>query len=388
MARRGRGIKSRIELRLPPFPAIPDCLGGAHCRKMPSPVIDSDSKLGGFVTRLRAASWVALDTEADSLHAYPEKVCLIQVSTTEGDELIDPLSGIHLAPLLDAFGAHELLMHGADYDLRLLRKHHDFVPKAVFDTMLASRLLGHLHFGLNNLVSEYLGVTLDKGSQKADWAQRPLTERMIQYARNDTHYLKPLSDRLRADLAEKGRTSWHQESCARLVEDCSQPRQPDPDGAWRIKGSSKLPRPGLAVLREIWHWREQEAVAANRPPYFILAHETMAALAAAAAGGKPFQDLIPRRFSDRRRHTLLDAIRRGLAVPARDLPDYPRPRGRRLTDAQKHRLGELEQRRNARAKTLGIDPTLIASRATLLDLAHDWDRYAPEMMAWQRELMK
>src|SRR5581483_6559935 len=323
----------------------------------------------------------------DSLHAYPEKVCLLQITTPDGDDLIDPLAPIDLQPLLDVFASHELIMHGADYDLRLLRKHHSFIPTAIFDTMIASRLLGDLQFGLINLVFQYLGITLDKGSQKADWARRPLTERMEEYARNDTHHLKPLADRLRAALEAKGRLTWHQESCARLIADCSQPRPADPDGVWRVKGSSKLSRPALAVLREIWQWREEEAIAANRPPYFILAHETMAILASAAVTGRPVQPLIPRRFSDRRRTGLLSAIKKGLSVPPREQPEIPRHTGRRLTDAQKRRLTELEQHRNARATELGIDPTLIASRATLLDLAQDWQRHAPDLMNWQRELM-
>ena len=95
-------------------------------------VINTDEKLAALLTTIRSADWLALDTEADSLHAYPEKVCLIQISTAAGDTLIDPLAGIDLDPLLDALNAHELIMHGADYDLRLLRKHHEFVPSADF----------------------------------------------------------------------------------------------------------------------------------------------------------------------------------------------------------------------------------------------------------------
>jgi len=351
-------------------------------------VIDSESKLGEFLTRLRVAPWIALDTEADSLHAYPEKVCLLQVSTPAGDELIDPLAGINLNPLLDTFGGHELIMHGADYDLRLLRKHHDFVPRAIFDTMLASRLLGDLQFGLTNLVTQYLGVKLDKGAQKADWARRPLTERMEIYARNDTRHLKPLADRLRAELEAKGRLSWHHESCARLIVDCSQNRQPDPDQVWRIKGSHKLSRPALAVLREVWRWRETEALAANRPPYFILAHETLVELAGVAVTDRAIEPLLPRRISDRRRETLLGAIKKGLAVPPREQPDFLRPKGRRITDAHKRRMLELQQRRDTIAGKLGIDPTLIASRSMMLDLADDWERHEAGLMNWQRELLK
>src|ERR1043166_8261400 len=119
--------------------------------------------------------WIALDTEADSLHAYPEKLCLLQISHEKGDELIDPLARMNLARLWPALAPHQLILHGADYDLRLLRKTHQFVPQSIFDNMIASRLLGDREFGLTNLVSKYLGITLEKGSQKADWARRPLT---------------------------------------------------------------------------------------------------------------------------------------------------------------------------------------------------------------------
>ena len=170
-------------------------------------VIDSEQKLAGYLPVLRSANWVAVDTEADSLHAYPEKVCLIQISTVSGDRLVDPLARMDLDPLLEALTGHELIMHGADYDLRLLRKHHEFVPSAIFDTMLAARLLGLRQFGLGHLVEKYLGVKLEKGPQKANWAMRPLTERMERYARNDTHYLKPLADRLKPELEASGRLS-------------------------------------------------------------------------------------------------------------------------------------------------------------------------------------
>ena len=131
-------------------------------------MIDTEQKLAAFLPKLRAATWVAVDTEADSLHAYPEKVCLIQISTVAGDELIDPLAKASLDPLLEALSGHELIMHGADYDLRLLLKHHEFVPSAIFDTMLAARLLGDRQFGFSTLVEKYLGVKLEKGAQKAN----------------------------------------------------------------------------------------------------------------------------------------------------------------------------------------------------------------------------
>ena len=351
-------------------------------------LIDNDQKLAALLPKLRAAQWLAIDTEADSLHAYPEKVCLIQISIAGSDVLVDPLAEINLDPLFDVFNAHELIFHAADYDLRLLEKHHQFTPSAIFDTMLAARLVGERQFGLSNLAEKFLGVKLDKGSQKADWAQRPLTERMEIYARNDTRHLKPLADKLKSALEAKGRLAWHQESCARLIEDCTRPQIVDADSVWRVKGSTILSRPALAVLRELWQWRETEAIAYCRPPFFILSHERMVDIADAAAAREPFENIIPPKMSPRRRETLLEAVKAGLAVPADKHPEILRHKFNRPSEAEFRRFRELEKIRDAHAHKLGIDPTLIASKATLGDLSRDWDAHAPELMNWQRGLLK
>ncbi len=349
-------------------------------------VIDTEEKLSALLPALRAAPWIALDTEADSLHAYPEKLCLLQVSSEGVEALVDPLAPVDLAPLLKIFHTHQLIMHGADYDLRLLRKTFDFKPSGIFDTMLAARLLGSREFGLGNLVEKYLNVKLEKGPQKADWARRPLTPRMEEYARNDTRFLKPIADLLRQELAEKGRLAWHDESCRRLIEDCSVVRTPDPDTVWRVKGSFHLAPPALAVLRELWHWREKEAVASNRPPYFVLQPEIMIAMAILAVEGRTVEHLIPKRFSPRRAATLVKAMQRGLQ--ATDRPQVIRAAHYRQTAEEKRRYHELEKKRNRRAHDLGIDPTIIASRADLVQLARVSGGDERELMSWQSELLK
>jgi ribonuclease D len=350
-------------------------------------MVDTEERLAALLPAVRAAHWVAVDTEADSLHAYPEKVCLIQVSTASGDALIDPLARIDLGPLLDALGGHELLMHGADYDLRLLRKHHEFVPGSVFDTMLAARLLGHRQFGLGHLLRNYLAVNLEKGPQKANWALRPLTERMERYARNDTRHLKPLADRLRTELEAGGRLGWHRESCARLIADSTRQRPADMDSVWRVKGSHSLGRPALAILRELWHWRDAEALAANRPPFFVLSHQALVDIAAAAAASRPVEPFLPGHLAERRRRGLSKAVARGLGLPPERHPKLLRHISRRPSEGERRRFLDLQTRRDARAAALGLDPTLIASRATLSDLAYDWDRHQSELMNWQRELL-
>jgi ribonuclease D len=349
-------------------------------------VIDSDLALTGFLPKLRAADWIALDTEADSLHAYPEKLCLIQITLGKEDFLIDPLARLELAPLWTELKKHPLILHGADYDLRLLRKNHGFVPDRIFDTMLASRLLGDREFGLANLLKKYLDVVLEKGSQKADWAKRPLTPRMEAYARNDTHHLARLAGILRDLLRQKGRLPWAEQSCDRLVAECAVPGAPNPE-AWRVKGSHKLSRASLAVLRELWRWREAEAVAANKPPFFVLSHDAMVEISAAAVEERPFEQWLPRHFSTRRREGLQKAVQAGLALSPLEHPGHLQAKCHRQTEAERRRFCALEQHRDRKAAALEIDPTLIASRATLLALAHDWETASGDLMAWQKELL-
>ena len=351
-------------------------------------MICTTADLSDFADRIRTAPWVGLDTEADSLHAYPEKLCLIQLSIPGAEVLVDPLADLHLEPLWNALDQHEIILHAADYDLRLLYHCHHFRPTTVFDTMWAARLLGDSRFGLNDLLTKDLGITLEKGSQKANWGRRPLTDKMINYALNDVRYLFELTALLRAKLAEMGRLSWLEQTCQRNIEDASAAERRNPNEIWRAKGHDKLDRLGLAILREIWHWREKDALRTGRPPFFILRHELVCSLAHVAAEKQTHRGLpIPPFLTPKRREGLVEAIKRGLAVPEADWPDHIRVRGRRMTRPELDEAEELRKLRDAHAERIGIDPTLIAAKATLFALArHDhqeWERLLP----WQRQFL-
>lgn len=350
-----------------------------------SSLIDTAEALARLAERVSCAPWIAVDTEADSLHAYPERLCLLQISLPGADELVDPLAGVDLAPLFEAMAGRELLFHGADYDLRLLSRTHGFVPARVFDTMIAATLLGEARVGLAALAERLLGARIDKHGQKANWARRPLTRQLLGYARDDTRHLEPLARVLRARLEAAGRLGWHEESCARLVEECRRPRTIDPDRVWRLAGSERLGPRGLAVLKALWHWREAEALAACRPPYFVVSHERLVELAAAASGPGPFGSRHLGALGPARSLSLRRAVEAALeAAPE----TWPQPATR---SASPRRAGgpaadRLRQRRDRVAAALGLDPSVVASRAVLDRLAADPE--APDVMEWQRALLR
>lgn len=350
-------------------------------------MISTDQELTELLPSLAHAGWLALDTEADSLHSYPEKLCLIQISVPGMDILIDPLAKMDLSPLFTILLTKQLILHGADYDLRLLNRGHSFVPQAIFDTMLAARLLGLRQFGLSDLARHYLQVQLEKGPQKANWARRPLTERMRHYAINDTRFLRTISNYQKTELETKGRLAWHAEACARLISECAQKNERDEEIVWRVKGSDRLTPPALAVLRELWQWRDQEAILAAKPPFFVMDHRTLVTLAEGAVRD-PKHLHLPPRLSPRRLAGLKSALQRGLDCPVAEHPQYLRPTGRRSTQAERLRFERLRKVRDLRAHELGLDPTVIASKATLVALSQDWEDQSARLMSWQRDILQ
>ena len=351
-------------------------------------MIDTEVHLEPLIREVNAAEWIAIDTEADSLHAYPEKLCLIQVSIPGHDVLVDPLAGMALGNFFEALNRHTLLMHGADYDMRLFKRGHDFVPRIIFDTMLAARLIGRTQFGLSALVKDYLGVELEKTSQKANWGRRPLTPKMEEYARNDTIHLEPLVSALREELGAKGREDWHRQECDRLIRDNSVIPEPDADQVWRLKGSAKLAPRALAVLRAVWHWREDEARKRNRPPFFILSPDTMVGIAVNATAGKSINDLLPRRMPDHRKFSIQKGVKASLLIEERECPDrHQAPARKHISPTEKKRFSDIQQQRDREAKKLEIDPTIIASRSTMVRLACEAEGVFWDVLPWQQELL-
>ena len=348
-------------------------------------MIQTDAQLKELLPQLEAVDRVAVDTEADSLHCYFEKLCLIQISIPGHDYLVDPLAGVDLGALADVLTKKEIVLQGADFDLRLLRRSVGFVATRVFDTVIAARLLGIRSFSLAALVEKFFGVTLPKGSQKANWARRPLPKPMAEYAMNDTHYLLPLAEKLEAGLRDRGRLDWFRQSCQRALEQAAVQRSRDDEEPWRISGAGKLGGRACAILRELWHWRDQEAQAVDRPAFHILQnHLLLRAAEQFAAGETPDY----RHFSPRRRHGFREAAERGLRLSESEWPLRPKRRGTRPTREMERAAEELRRRRDAVADEHGVEPSLIAPRGAIDAVVADESCRESLLVPWQRDLLE
>jgi ribonuclease D len=372
---------------------IPSSLDIRHSPATPRPSEDgslssnpiaTDSGLTGLLKKIDVAARVAIDTEADSLHCYREKLCLVQIGLPAGDYIVDPLANLDLAPLRSALERSEIVVHGADYDLRMLRRGLNLTASRIFDTVIAARLLGIREFSLAALVNRYFGLELPKGSQKANWAQRPLPARMAEYAINDVHYLLPLVEELETELDRHGRLDWLQQSCQRAIEQAEVQRVRDEDELWRIRGSGSLRGRAGAVLRALWQWRDKEAEVADRPPFHILQnHELLNAAVAFASGNVPDY----RHFSSRRRQAFRQAAQDAMQLPESEWPVSQRRVGRRPGSDTVRATEELRGRRDQAARELNLEPAFIAPRNTLEAITTSEARAASLLVPWQRELL-
>jgi ribonuclease D len=249
-------------------------------RHPPVPMLVAEAgALAALVERLRAETVIALDTESNSFHVYRERVCLLQISTRTEDVIVDPLS-VDVRPLGGVLcDGRETVLHGADYDVRCLKREYGWALPRLFDTMAAARRLGRTGLGLSALVEGHFGVRLSKANQRSDWGRRPLSREQIAYAALDTHFLLPLHDLLVAELSGRGALDEARREFDRIA--AVEPREKvfDPEGWRRLKGARELDPAGRAVLRALWVSREERARGEDRPPFKVLAEHTMVELA-------------------------------------------------------------------------------------------------------------
>lgn len=361
-----------------------------------TPILTTTVQVAELATELGRETAIAVDLEADSMHCYQEKVCLLQFSTPQRTVLVDPLAGADLAPLAGVLADAGIrkIFHAADYDIRCLFRDFGFEIRGLFDTMISCQFLGEEKVGLADVLGKYFGVQLDKQFQRADWAQRPLSPGMIRYAAEDTRHLHGLVELLHGKLREKGRLEWVAEEFELL----EKVRHSENSGPMflRLKGAGTLDRRALAVVEALLQWRDNEARRRDCPPFKVLGTQPLLTLASRQPqeqSGLVGIDGLPSRLAERYGRELFSAVASALALPEANLPRYPRSE-RTLRDPEVDaRTARLKEWRKAKAAELEIDAGVLINNALLEELARRQPRNAaalaavPGLKRWQqREL--
>jgi len=344
-------------------------------------MITDPASLQKAAGRLSTEKILAFDLEADSMHHYREQVCLLQVSGGSENLIVDPLACNDLSPLAPLFADPAIIkvFHGADYDVRMLRRGFGIEINNLFDTMIACQFLGEPGVGLAAVLKKRFGVELDKKYQQADWSRRPLPAEMLDYAAKDTSLLIPLYGQLTAELGALGRLSWVEEECA-LLSRVRMAERSDEPLALRFKGAARLKGENLALLEELLRFRDEEAQRRDLPPFKIMGNETIRELSerlpASVADLAGIPGLSPK-LQERYGRVILQAVKRARELPPGLLPVFPRQHRPERSRQQEARLKKLKDWRTKTATELGIDPGILVNNALLDGLAEA----APQQLA-------
>ncbi|MGI8402637.1 MAG: ribonuclease D [Gemmatimonadaceae bacterium] len=359
--------------------------------------LDKPEQVDRFLQEISNVKELALDTEGASFHRFLDRIYLLQLSTRERSAVLDPLpigSPAGLGELLQNKSV-EVVFHDADYDLRLLHQDYCWHVTNIFDTRIASQLLGIKSFGLAALLEQFFDVKLDKKHQRADWSMRPLTADMLDYAAQDTRYLLQLKDHMMRELERRGRLHWAREEFARL-EGTRWDAEESMEGFLRLKGARDLSRPDLAVLREVANWRDTVAAQLDRATFRVMGNEVLLELARRAP--KSVSELgaikgMPKGMIDRGGGDIIAAIRRGVEVPEAQLPKFPRGQRWNKDRDFDEKVARLKAVRDSAATRLDLDPGVLCSRERLESIARSSAKSledlagVPDLRRWQIEEM-
>ncbi len=321
--------------------------------------------------KLQAEPRLAIDLEANSMYAYREEVCLIQITIPGQDYILDPLSVPDLSSLGDIIQSPQIekVFHAAEYDLTLLKRQFDWQLHNLFDTMWAARILGYPRYGLASMLEEVYDVKLNKRYQKSNWCKRPLSPEQLAYAQLDTHYLLGLRDHLEKELLAAGRIEEARETFAEQTHVKLSNNEFDPENDfWSISGAYDLTRQQQAVLKALAIYRNQEARRRNRPLFKIFHDKTLIELAQTTPSSlAELRDVYGMTAGQSRRYgrRVLSIVADGLNAPH---PSFPK-RNQRPPESVMNRFDRLHTWRKHTASQRGVESDVIISKDALWAIA-------------------
>ena len=354
-------------------------------------LITESATLAALCATWREADFITVDTEFMRESTYRAKLCLLQIGPPESEPVaVDPLAnGIDLGPLYDLLVRAPVLkvFHAARQDVEVLLPLAGGVPHPLFDTQIAAMVCGFGEsVGYETLVAKLAHGRIDKTQRFTDWARRPLTDRQLLYALSDVSHLRVVYEKLAAELERTGRRSWLDEELAVITSRATY--EVPPEEAWRrlkVRGGN---RRFLAILRELAAWREVEADRRNKPRAWVLRDTALSEIAAqrprTVAELAKLRSVNQRTAESATGAALLDAVKRGLALPDDQCPNAP-PRNERssapgaLTDLLKVLL-------TFKSEETGVARRLIASADDLERIARGETAGVPALQGWRRTL--
>jgi ribonuclease D len=336
-------------------------------------LIETDEALRDIMPVIEGEPAIGVDTESDSMYSYHEKVCLVQISTPKVNVILDSLKIQDMSPLgpiLSDPGVRKVF-HGSDYDIVCLKRDFGFTFTGLFDTMVGGLLLGDDRIGLADMVRVEFGVELAKAHTKSNWGHRPLSSAQMTYVFEDTLFLVALARRVEqrlreADLLEEAHIEFR-----RLEQREPPAKRFDPAGFYRIKGAKKLDDRHMAILRELFLYRERRSSELDRPPFKVVANDTLLRIATAAPKDmgalrrlKGITDYVAKRFG----RGILGAVERGRQAPPPQPPKRKKPSAPRLNAREQERFGRIKEWRKQKAEDLGVSPIAVLPNYALHDL--------------------
>lgn len=327
--------------------------------------VDQQADFEKLVNSLKSEKVLSVDTEANSLYAYKEQVCLIQISTRQQDYIIDPLALADLSALGDLFYDPDIekIFHASEYDIIILHEDFDFKFQNLFDTMLAAQILGRKKLGLDALLEEVVGVQVNKKYQRANWGKRPLSQDMLRYAQMDTHFLIKIRNRLAAELKERELDPIAEEDFSRACLAYQHVNHDKTSPCWKIKGARKLSPRKAAVLSELCEYREDVARKIDRPVFKVISSKTLLTLAEHSPTTKEQMlrlNIPGKKNIKRHADGLIKAIQKGL----NSKPVHP-PRRKQQDDSYLAREHALRSWRKHTARKMKVNSAVVLPRDLL-----------------------